>query len=333
MPNVIASATTVSNGTLKRNNFLIGVDNTVVYGPTSSTNFWNGIVPASGGYTVYAQKSSQGPSIRSAANDSELITIARQYGGTNITTVVDALNYLNGQSNFLTTNIDYPSINTNGTILYLDAGYTPSYPRTGTTWNDIGGKTNNATLTNGPTYSSTAGGCIFFDNSVTLQYAPVTPSLLNVTYTGKTITIVARARANAWTSGVGQFRGMFGSATGSRSWNTYIYHDTSNNYSVHFSAGGTGTFSSTSNLLAPTNWFVVSVVNDSSGNISYYINGALSSTATGFPLSQYSTSDEAVGRCDNYWHGDIAIVQVQAVALTSAQVIANQNALKTRFGL
>ena len=310
MPNVIASATTVSNGTLKRNNFLIGVDNTVVYGPTSSTNFWNGIVPASGGYTVYAQKSSQGPSIRSAANDSELITIARQYGGTNITTVSDALNYLNSQSNFLTTNIDYPSINTTGTILYLDAGYTPSYPRTGTTWNDIGGKTNNATLTNGPTYSSTAGGCITFNGSN--QLAPVTSSLLNVTYTGKTITIGARANASAWTSGVAQFRGLFGSLSGSRNWNTYVYHDASNNYVIHFSAGGYGTFSSASNLLAPTNWFVITVVNDSSGNISYYINGALSSTATGFPLSQYSNGDEAVGRTDNWWYGDIAIVQVKS---------------------
>jgi hypothetical protein len=217
--------------------------------------------------------------------------------------------------------------------LYLDAGYTPSYPKTGTTWNDVGGKNNNATLINGPTYSSTAGGCIFFNNSVTNQYAPVTPSLLNVTYTGKTITIVARVNASAWTSGVAQFRGMFGSATGARSWNTYVYHDSSNNYSIHFSAGGIGTYSSTSSLLAPTNWFIVTVVNDSSGNCSYYVNGTLLSVATGQTLSQYSLSDEAVGRCDNYWHGDIAIVQVQAVALTSAQVIANQNTLKTRFGL
>lgn len=332
MPNVIKSATTISNGSLKRNNFVIGVNSALNYGPTSTTDFWNGIVPPTSGYTVYVQKSVNGPSIRVAQNDTELITIARQYGGTNITTVFDALNYLNGQSNFLVTNIDYPSIDTTGTILYFDAGYTPSYPKTGTTWNDLGGKNNNATLTNGPTYSSTAGGCITFNNSAT-QYAPVTPSLLNVTYTGKTITIVARANASAWTSGVSQFRGMFGSATGSRNWNTYVFKDASNNYSIHFSAGGTGTFSSTSSLLGPANWFVVTVVNDSSGNCSYYVNGTLLSVATGQTFSQYSNSDEAVGRCDNWWYGDVAIVQIQAVALTSAQVIANQNSLKTRFGL
>lgn len=331
MPNVIKSGTTVSNGTIQRNNFLIGIDTSVVYGPTSSTNFWAGITPPAGGYCVYEQKSVQGPSIRVAQNDTELITIAKQYGGTNISTIYDALNYFNGQSSYLVTNIDYPNITTNGMILNLDAGYIPSYPRTGTTWNDLGGKTNNATLTNSPTYSSTAGGCITFNGSN--QSAPVTSSLLNVTYTGKTITVVARANASAWTSGVGQFRGMFGSNTGSRNWNIYVYHDASNNYSIHFSAGGVGTFSSTSNLLAPTNWFVATVVNDSSGNCSYYVNGTLLSVATGQTLSQYSSGDEAVGRTDNWWYGDIAIVQINAVALTSTQVIANQNSLKARFGL
>ena len=79
MPNVIASATTISNGTLKRNNFLIGVNTSVIYGPTSSTGFWNGVVPPTSGYTVYAQKTVNGPSIRTASNNNELITIAKQY--------------------------------------------------------------------------------------------------------------------------------------------------------------------------------------------------------------------------------------------------------------
>ena len=104
MPNVIKSATTISTGTIKKNNFVIGVNTTVGYGPTSITSFWNGIVPPYSGYTVYEQKSCQGPSIRTASDDSELITIAKQYGGTNINTVNDALSYLNGQSNYLVAN-------------------------------------------------------------------------------------------------------------------------------------------------------------------------------------------------------------------------------------
>jgi hypothetical protein len=110
MSNVIKSATTVSTGTLKKHNFLIGVNTSVDYGPTSSTGFWNGINPPLNGYTVYSQKSSQGPSIRLATNDSELITIAKQYGGTSINTINDALNYFNGTTNNLVTNIEYENI-------------------------------------------------------------------------------------------------------------------------------------------------------------------------------------------------------------------------------
>ena len=165
MPNVIASATTVSNGTIKRNNFLIGINTSLQYGPTSATTFWNGIVPPSSGYTVYAQKTVNGPSIRTASTNAELITIAKQYGGTNITTIYDALSYFNGQSSYLVTNIDYPSIVTSGMVLNLDAGYIPSYPTTGTSWNDLSGSGNSGTLVNGPTFSSANGGSIFTDGS------------------------------------------------------------------------------------------------------------------------------------------------------------------------
>ena len=158
MPNVIASATTVSNGTIKRNNFLIGVNTSVIYGPTSSTNFWNGIVPPSSGYTVYAQKIVNGPSIRTASNNAELITIAKQYGGTNITTIYDALSYFNSQSNNLVTNIDYPNIVTSGLTLIIDSGYLPSYPTTATTWYDLSGNVNDGTLVNNPTFSSSNNG-------------------------------------------------------------------------------------------------------------------------------------------------------------------------------
>ena len=163
MGNVIKSATTVSNGTIKKNNFLIGVNSSLEYGPTPTTGFWNGIVPPTSGYTVYAQKATQGPSVRVASNDSELITIAQQYGGTNINTIYDALDYFNGQSNNLVTNIDYPNIVTSGLTEILDSGFIPSYPRTGTTWNDLSGNVNNGTLVNNPTFSSANGGSIVFD--------------------------------------------------------------------------------------------------------------------------------------------------------------------------
>ena len=178
MPNVIKSATTVSTGTIKKNDFLIGVETSVTYGPTSTSGFWSGINPPLSGYTVYSQKSTGGPSIRVAQDDSELITIAKQYGGTGINTISDALNYFNGTSTNMVTNIEYEDIVTDGLTAIWDGGFVPSYPRTGTTWTDLSGNGYDLALIGPPVYSGTNGGGVYFDGgtdtarstSVTLNY-------------------------------------------------------------------------------------------------------------------------------------------------------------------
>ena len=50
-------------------------------------------------------------------------------------------------------------------ILFLDAGDSSSYSGSGTTWTDISGQSNNATLVNGVGYSSDDGGALTFDGS------------------------------------------------------------------------------------------------------------------------------------------------------------------------
>ena len=73
-----------------------------------------------------------------------------------------------------------PRIVTSGLVLALDAAERLSYPRTGTTWRDLSGNSNNGTLTNGPTFSAGNMGSIVFDgvddyvniaNSTSLQVA------------------------------------------------------------------------------------------------------------------------------------------------------------------
>ena len=58
-----------------------------------------------------------------------------------------------------------PRAVTDGLVLALDAGNTKSYPGSGTSWSDLSGKSNNGTLTNGPTYSSDDGGYLDFDGT------------------------------------------------------------------------------------------------------------------------------------------------------------------------
>ena len=53
---------------------------------------------------------------------------------------------------------------TDGIVFYVDAGNDNSYPGSGTTWSDLIGS-DDATLTNGPTYSSSNGGYIDYDGT------------------------------------------------------------------------------------------------------------------------------------------------------------------------
>jgi hypothetical protein len=52
-----------------------------------------------------------------------------------------------------------------GLVLWLDAGITTSYPGSGTTWFDLSGNKNNATIGTGISYSNINGGAIVFPNS------------------------------------------------------------------------------------------------------------------------------------------------------------------------
>ena len=83
--------------------------------------------------------------------------------GGNVTTAEGALVWLNSQSTMTVLNNNYPSIVTSGLVLNLDASFVSSYPKTGTTWNDLSGSGNTGTLVNGPTFNSDNGGTLKFD--------------------------------------------------------------------------------------------------------------------------------------------------------------------------
>ena len=73
-PNIVQfSSTTPTISCLNNNNFYFGVQDQG-YGSTSETGFWNGITPPSGGYTIYVNKSVNGPSIRVFDNDADLVS-------------------------------------------------------------------------------------------------------------------------------------------------------------------------------------------------------------------------------------------------------------------
>lgn len=158
MRNVVRFNSQRLPNSIKSGDFNIGVDNDSI----DLTGFYNGLTPIIGGYTIYINKTSNGPSIYTPKNDSELIQITNSLGA-DVSTATNALTWINSQSNMTVVNTNYPPIVTDGLVLNIDAGLVSSYPKTGTAWRDLSGNGNNGTLVNGPTFDSENGGSIVFD--------------------------------------------------------------------------------------------------------------------------------------------------------------------------
>jgi hypothetical protein len=101
-----------------RGGFSVGVKGGADYGPTSQTGFWNGVKPPIGGYTIYVDKASQGPSIHVAYNDTECIKMLLHMGATG-TTISDVLSWASTQSNMVVLSAEL-------TIGDLSGGSTPT---------------------------------------------------------------------------------------------------------------------------------------------------------------------------------------------------------------
>jgi hypothetical protein len=227
----------------------------------------------------------------------------------------------------LVANIDYPNIVTSGMVLNLDAGYVPSYPRTGTTWSDLSGNNNNGTLVNGPTFNSNDGGYISFDG--TNDYvASFGTAIVPGGATSYTVSVwVYRNRNNVgseevlsqWTNATSSNAFFFGFNN-----SNVRFSDNWNNVSVT-GAGTTGV------------WMNLIGVNLGGSNAYIYLNGSLSATK-GSALTYTGTGPFLIGRQGEfvggeYFGGRISSVMVYNRALSAQEVLQNYNVLKTRFGL
>ena len=159
MPNTIKHSTSAQSNALGVGDMHIGT-NDVGKGPTSTTGFYNGINPPSGGYTVYLNKAEGGPSIYTPTSDAELIALTETLTGETLT-LNQVFAYFAGQSDKMVMFNPINTMVTDDLVTCFMAGTLPSYPRQGTTWYDLSEEDNNGTLTNGPTFNS--NGWMEFD--------------------------------------------------------------------------------------------------------------------------------------------------------------------------
>ena len=166
MANVVKYSTTTPSNAIRKGNVALGI-NSVEYGTTANTNWYNGITPASGKYVIYEAVGAGSPNIWCPQNDTELYTLVLNKGGAaaNIASTSSALSWIDGQPSLMATNFDYENIVTNGLTINLDAGFVGSYPTTGTSIYDLSGNAVNGTLTNSPAFNSSNSGSLLFNGS------------------------------------------------------------------------------------------------------------------------------------------------------------------------
>ena len=318
MANVIKYIyTSIPANTVQAFPFVVGV-NFGGYGSTAATGFWNGKTPNVGGYVVYVSVSPpSSPTIYVADNDTQLINLCNQLFGTGVSTIGAALQTFNGSTSTCCVNVDYPNIVTTNIGPNLDASYTPSYPRTGTSWTDISGSLNSGTLVNGVTYGSDSLTFDGTDDAVTL---PSTITLGNGSWS-----------VGMWVS-AGSFNSDYGKLLSNNSGgpvsNAMGVTNGKISYQYYLSSWNQQ-LGSTS--LTAGDWYYLTWVNNSNQMI-MYVNGVAdsalftSTTNNGGPVN-------SIGR--NWFStfpGKISNVAIyQGKSLTSTEILQNYYAGLQRF--
>jgi hypothetical protein len=326
MPNAIKYNVSAETLALKKGNFYIGTGD-VGKGPTSSTGYYNGITPPSGGYTIYLNKASGGPSIYTVSTEAQMVSLTNSIGSQSFTTSGQCLNWFATQTDKMIFNMDYPAIITDGLVLNVDAGFTPSYPTTGTTWYDISGNAYNGALYNGPTFNSANSGSIVFDGVD--DYCISTFALPQVL----TVITVGASIPPTWSN--------FAGLGSNRAPNGYIIHNnqsgTDTTYYILNSAGNYFSLSTVtpSNVQNP-NFYAMST--NGSNLHKSYLNGNLmgTDTTTIDRTSNPSLRDDYLGWDSSNFRPNNCKIYIHLVynrQLTDNEITQNFNALKGRFGL
>ena len=329
----------------------IGV-NSVDYGGGGQSGWWNTIDVPTGGYVVYVNKASNGPSIMVPPDDTALVGAARSFGASaSVTTAAGALNYFASQSDMMVVNKNYNDIVTSGLVMNWDASFVASYPVSGTSWYDISGSGNTGTLNNGPTFNS-SGYFVFdgTDDSITRSYN----STFNIR-SGITLYVLFRrnsiftqlsdcfilSRPPAWyfydEYNAGTIRGdvfIDGTRRGNRSvampndgrWYEFVYtYDSSTGWAIMYR---NGTAASSTQVTGLSNYLIdsssanfLSIFSSNVGK-SYFVNS----------LRIYNRALSATEISQNYYGGPI-VTSGLTFAVDAGNLVSFQNGSGSTFSL
>ena len=325
MSNPIKYTTGTETLALKKGNFYIGTGD-VGKGPSDTTGFYQGDSPSEGGYVIYMNKDGApgNLSYHNAPTDNDLIAFTNNLTGQSYTTVNECLVYFASQTDKVVLNRNYESIVTDGLVLNLDAGFTPSYPKNGTSWYDVSPSGNNGTLTNSPTFNSNDGGSIVFDG---VDDKVLGGSNTNLNFGTENFSIIAWIKTTR-TNDYQSILTLDDNASG----NGLDYYTQINSGKLRTWVGGTV---QVGNIPICTGNWVFTCISRVSGTVNQYINGVFdrSQTQNGNMLSNQSVKIGIAHSSSYPFLGNVGIIQIYNRALSATEVLQNYNAQKGRFGL
>lgn len=219
-----------------------------------------------------------------------------------------------------------PNIVRDRLVIALDPANVKSYPGSGSTWYDLSGNDNHATLFNTPSFSN---GTLELNG--TNQYAQITANQTSLDFRYEQTIMVweyhtfTSGRRNIWD----QAYGGYGTWTHEQgSYINYYYGDAGVNNTPYTNKGSTST--------STGQWNCMTSVRDVSNFTFYNSTTGTSSTQSNPYADQPVTSANiriGLGYTGVYWIGSLGPILVYDKALTALEVLQNYNAMKSRFGL
>jgi len=219
--------------------------------------------------------------------------------------------------------INPSSIVSNGLKLNLDASNPGSYAGAGTTWYDLSGNNNHATLNNSPTYDAASASIVTNGTNQYLAVPLFNNSITNVTMqvwiyinTPSKGVFIANGYGNGYNIGIGNYLENDGSnATMLFSNKRWI-----SNTGINYTSG----------------WHLVTMVLNGSSTPFIYIDNALQGSSSGYPgvapitPTGYLTLGAIPGDAGRYYAGKFAAAYFYDRALSLAEIQQNYNAFATK---
>ena len=213
----------------------------------------------------------------------------------------------------------YPSVVTDGMILYHDAANVMSYSGSGSTWNDLSGVGNHGTLVNGPTFdANTKKGAFTFDG--TNDY---------VNFGNSSILQQSTGTLSAWTKASSPGAGYRGIIAKQGAYGLFY----TNSVLVAYDWAADAPRSTGINI-ADNTWknVVLTYQSGVSNGTRIYINGVSVLTTTITILSQVANLfGGAEANASQYASCQISSFNMYNRALSAAEVLDNYNAMRGRY--